>query len=151
MLLASGVGSNYSKRIVQNNPERLRIVLLFIVILVPVLGYFAGLVTSLGAAWPLALKMFATVLVVAPLAFLMGIPFPTGLATLESWEKSGVRWAWSMNAASSVLGSAVAIFLAIYLGLYQTLVVGGMLYLVAAWIFRATAERAVEKISGYSA
>lgn len=143
MLLASGLGSNYSKRIVQNNPERLRIVLLFIVILVPVLGYFAGLVSSLGPAWPLPLKMLATVVVVAPLAFLMGIPFPTGLATLESWEKSAVRWGWSMNAASSVFGSALAIFLAIYLGLYQTLVVGGLLYLVAAWIYRSTAEKAV--------
>lgn len=143
MLLASGLGSNYSKRIVQNNPERLRIVLLFIVILVPVLGYFAGLVSSLGPAWPLPVKMLATVVVVAPLAFLMGIPFPTGLATLETWEKSAVRWGWSMNAASSVLGSALAIFLAIYLGLYQTLVVGGLLYLVAAWIYRSTAEKAV--------
>lgn len=142
MLLASGLGSNYSKRIVQNNPERLRIVLLFIVILVPVLGYFAGLVSSLGPAWPLPVKMLATVVVVAPLAFLMGIPFPTGLATLETWEKSAVRWGWSMNAASSVLGSALAIFLAIYLGLYQTLVVGGLLYLVAAWIYRSTAEKA---------
>jgi hypothetical protein len=47
-----------------------------------------------------------------------------------------------MNAASSVLGSALAIFLAIYLGLYQTLVVGGLLYLVAAWIYRRTAEKA---------
>lgn len=143
MLLASGLGSNFSKRIVQNNPERLRIVLLFIVILVPVLGYFAGLVSSLGPAWPLPVKMLATVLVVAPLAFLMGIPFPTGLATLESWEKSAVRWGWSMNAASSVLGSALAIFLAIYLGLYQTLVVGGLLYLVAAWVYRSTAEKAL--------
>jgi hypothetical protein len=143
MLLASGLGSNYSKRIVQNNPERLRIVLLFIVILVPVLGYFAGLVSSVGPAWPLPVKMLSTVVVVAPLAFLMGIPFPTGLATLETWEKSAVRWGWSMNAASSVLGSALAIFLAIYLGLYQTLVVGGSLYLVAAWIYRRTAEKAV--------
>ncbi len=141
MLLASGLGSNFSKRLVQGNAERLRIVLLLIVILVPVLGYFAGLVSDLGPAWPLPVKMLATVLVVAPLAFLMGIPFPTGLASLELWEKSAVRWAWSMNAASSVLGSALAIFLAIYLGLYQTLVVGGLLYLVAAWLYRVSAER----------
>jgi hypothetical protein len=142
MLLASGLGSNYSKKLVQGNAERLRIVLLLIVILVPVLGYFAGLISNLGPAWPLPAKMLATVLVVAPLAFLMGIPFPTGLAGLELWEKSAVRWAWSMNAASSVLGSALAIFLAIYLGLYQTLVVGGLLYLAAAWVYRATAEKA---------
>jgi hypothetical protein len=142
MLLSSGLGSYFSRRIIANSPERLRIVLLLIVILVPVLGYFAGLVSGLGPAWPLAAKFLVTVLVIAPLGFLMGIPFPTGLSTLEAWDKSAVRWAWSMNAASSVLGSALAIFFAIYLGLYQTLVLGGLLYLVAAWIYRATAERA---------
>lgn len=141
MLISSGLGSFYCKRIVKNNPERLRIVLLLIVILVPVLGYFAGLVSDIGPAWPIAIKMLITVLVIAPLGFLMGIPFPTGLATLEGWDSSAVRWGWSMNAASSVLGSAMAIFFAIYLGLYQTLVLGGLLYLVAAWIYRATAER----------
>ena len=145
MLLSSGLGSFYSKRIVNNNPERLRIVLLLIVILVPVLGYFAGLASDLGPAWPLPLKMLITVALIAPLGFLMGIPFPTGLGTLEGWEKSAVRWGWSMNAASSVLGSAMAIFFAIYLGLYQTLVLGGLLYLVAAWIYRATAERATHE------
>jgi hypothetical protein len=148
MLLSSGLGSFYSKRIVNNNSERLRIVLLLIVILVPVLGYFAGLISDVGPAWPLAVKMLITVLLIAPLGFLMGIPFPTGLATLEGWEKSAVRWGWSMNAASSVLGSAMAIFFAIYLGLYQTLVLGGLLYLVAAWIYRATAERASHEQAG---
>jgi hypothetical protein len=143
MLLMSGLGSNYSKSLIQNNPERLRIVLLLIVILVPVLGYFAGLLTDVGPAWPLPLKMLATILLVGPLAFLMGIPFPTGLASLEKWEQSAVRWAWSMNAASSVFGSALAIFLAIYTGLYQTLVIGGLLYLAAAWLYRTTAERAL--------
>ncbi|WP_051669580.1 hypothetical protein [Bryobacter aggregatus] len=145
MLLSSGLGSFYSKRIVRENPERLRIVLLMIVILVPVLGFFAGLVSDVGPDWPMALKMAATVAVITPLGFLMGIPFPTGLATLEGWEKTAVRWGWSMNAASSVLGSALAIFFAIYLGLYQTLVLGGLLYLVAAWIYRKTAEKAMSR------
>jgi len=42
-----------------------------------------------------------------------------------------VRWAWSVNAASSVLGSAAAMFLAIYLGLKMTLCIGGFFYLLA--------------------
>jgi hypothetical protein len=47
-----------------------------------------------------------------------------------------VRWAWAINAASSVLGSASAMFLAIYLGLKLTLIIGGTLYL-AAWLSAA--------------
>jgi len=59
------------------------------------------------------------------------MPFPTGLARLEKWHSASVRWAWSLNAASSVLGSVAALVLAIYWGLVQTLLIGGVLYLAA--------------------
>ena len=36
----------------------------------------------------------------------MGMPFPAGLARLEEIHPQSVRWAWSLNAAPSVLGSA---------------------------------------------
>ena len=42
-----------------------------------------------------------------------------------------MRWAWSLNAAASVLGSVGALVCAIYLGLVQTLLIGGVLYLGA--------------------
>jgi hypothetical protein len=44
---------------------------------------------------------------------------------------SVVRWAWAVNAAASVLGSAAAMFLAIYFGLSMTLRLGGLCYLGA--------------------
>src|SRR5712671_581792 len=60
------------------------------------------------------LKVVMTVLLIAPAGFMMGMPFPTGLARLETWHKPSVRWAWSLNAASSVLGSVAALVCAIY-------------------------------------
>jgi hypothetical protein len=42
-----------------------------------------------------------------------------------------VRWAWSLNAASSVLGSVGALVCAIYFGLVQTLIIGGLFYFAA--------------------
>jgi hypothetical protein len=75
--------------------------------------------------------MALTVALIAPLGFVMGIPFPTGLARLEEWHAPSVRWAWSLNAASSVLGSVGALVCSIYLGLIQTMIVGGLLYLAA--------------------
>ena len=61
----------------------------------------------------------------------MGMPFPTGLKRLEDWHAPSVRWAWSLNAASSVMGSVGALVCAIYLGLVQTLMMGGLFYLAA--------------------
>jgi hypothetical protein len=43
-----------------------------------------------------------------------------------------------LNAAASVLGSAGAILLAIYLGLRATLLIGGALYLCALGVIVAT-------------
>ena len=60
-----------------------------------------------------------------------GHAVPHALRRLEEWHAPSVRWAWSLNAASSVLGSVGALMCAIYLGLAQTLIIGGLFYLAA--------------------
>ena len=70
----------------------------------------------------------------------MGIPFPTGLARLKRTSPEAIRWAWALNAAASVLGSAAAICLAIYIGLRATVLAGALLYIAAlaiVWLRRA--------------
>jgi len=75
----------------------------------------------------------------------MGVPFPAGLARMQARYPKAVRWAWSLNAAASVLGSATAIFLAIYIGLRATLLVSAGLYLSAVVVARIQ-PRAVEPL-----
>jgi hypothetical protein len=89
--------------------------------------------------------MLLTAVAIAPAAFLMGMPFPSGLRRLEKWHSASVRWAWSLNAAASVLGSAGAIVLAIYFGLQATLLAGGCLYLVAIVVLLATRPMAARR------
>ena len=100
-------------------------------ILVAILGLVTAPLLSAAVWLPMWVKFCLTVLLIAPAGFAMGMPFPSGLKRLEAWHKPSVRWAWSLNAASSVLGSVVALVCAIYLGLVQTLLVGGLLYLAA--------------------
>jgi hypothetical protein len=144
MLVSSGLGSMFSRRFLGGDLARLVPILVVVAILVGILAFAAPLVSEAGVAWPLPLKVLVTVLIIAPPAFFMGMPFPAGLHKLEAWHKPSVRWAWSLNAASSVLGSATAIFLAIYLGLRETLLVGGLLYAAAAVVMKtAKPKRAV--------
>ncbi len=100
----------------------------------------AGCWSPRAAGWPLAAKVLLTTLSVAPAALLMGMPFPSGLRRLEKRHAPSVRWAWSLNAAASVLGSASAIFLAIYIGLRSTLLVGAALYVCALLVILATRD-----------
>ncbi len=139
MLVSSGLGSFFSRRVIEESESRLIGVLLGVALVVSVLAFIAAPVSEFGVGWPLPWKIAVTVALIAPAGFLMGMPFPTGLTLLEMRFPQAVRWAWALNAAASVLGSAGAIFLAIYIGLRATLLVGGCLYVVAllvVWLQR---------------
>jgi hypothetical protein len=138
MLVASGAGSLWSRRVIASNDVRLMQVLAAIAVLVALLAFSAPVITGAAVSWPLAAKILITALTIAPAAFLMGMPFPSGLLRLEERHSPSVRWAWSLNAAASVLGSGAAIVLAIYTGLRATLLFGGALYLAALVVILST-------------
>jgi len=138
MLISSGAGSGVSGRYIGADDSKLVKALGLVAGLVVVLAGAASYVTGALVGLPLPVKMLITVLMIAPAGFMMGMPFPQGLARLELFHKPSVRWAWSLNAASSVLGSAGAIFLAIYIGLRETLLVGGLLYAGASLVVKST-------------
>ncbi|MBK5293449.1 MAG: hypothetical protein JJE04_17470 [Acidobacteriia bacterium] len=125
MLVSSGLGSYYSRG------TDVAKALAAVALLVAVMAFLLAPVAQAGVGWPLWVRMLVSVLLVAPAGFAMGMPFPSGLARLEKMHKPSVRWAWSINAASSVLGSAMAILLALYLGLRATLLIGGLMYVCA--------------------
>ena len=144
MLVWSGLGSFYSRRIIGGaHRGRLIITLTGVAAAVSAIAFAASPITEYGVGWPLEAKILVTVCLIAPAAFLMGIPFPTGLTWLEMRFPQAVRWAWALNAASSVLGSAAAIFLAIHIGLRATVLVGAGLYVCAlsvVWLQKSTVE-----------
>jgi hypothetical protein len=114
-----------------------------VAVLVGILAFLAPVIANAAIGLPLAARVVITAALIAPPAFAMGMPFPTGLARLERVHPASIRWAWALNAASSVLGSASAIFLAIYIGLRGTLLMGAVLYLLAVIVIRLTQEQRV--------
>jgi len=131
MLISSGVGSALSRRALGKDEGRLIKVLGSVALLAALLALVSSWLLGALVWLPMALKVLITVLLIAPLGLVMGMPFPTGLERLEEWHAPSVRWAWSLNAAASVLGSVGALVCSIYLGLIQTLIIGGLFYLGA--------------------
>jgi len=131
LLLASGLGSYASGRLIGEDDRRLSLALVLVVGVVVGLGALAPVVLDAGVALGVPAKCCLSVVLLFPAGFVMGMPFPCGLKRLERVHPNAVRWAWALNSASSVLGSVAAIFLAIHLGLFQTLVVGASAYLLA--------------------
>jgi hypothetical protein len=142
MLTSSGIGSYCSKLLATRSDTRLAVILASIAALTAVLAIGVTPLLGSGVGWPFWIKVAATVVFIAPVGFLMGIPFPTGLARLETRHKPSVRWAWALNAAASVLGSVGAIVLAIYLGFRETLLIGGLMYCAAMTVIRLTKKPA---------
>jgi hypothetical protein len=69
-----------------------------------------------GSGWDDGWKIAASLLFLAPLAFLMGIPFPAGLQLVSDRYERMVPWAWGVNGGASVLGAALAALTAVHLG-----------------------------------
>jgi hypothetical protein len=110
--------------------------MLYVFILPGVLNALVGL--------PFVAKLLVSAALLVPLGFAMGMPFPTGLRALASIpvpefpvagksevQENAVEWAWAMNAGSSVLGSILAMVIAIQFGLNFTLACGAVAYLTA--------------------
>jgi len=139
LLLSSGAGSLISRRWLPQTEAVWRpLIIITGIILAYVFVLPAILVHLVGMPFPLKLLVSGALLV--PLGFFMGMPFPTGLRALanRSQQKSpaadrsnAVEWAWAMNAASSVMGSVLAIVIAIQFGLNVTLACGACAYLLA--------------------
>ncbi|MGH9661866.1 MAG: hypothetical protein ACRD96_25180, partial [Bryobacteraceae bacterium] len=138
MLLSSGLGSYWSRRLLGRSDGRLGLVLGGVAALVAMVAALLGSLLDGAVGWSLPAKIAVTVALLFPAGFAMGAPFPCGLDRLEQWHKPSVRWAWSLNAAASVLGSVASIVCAIYAGLIQTLLLGGAMYLAALVVLTVT-------------
>jgi hypothetical protein len=137
MLLSSGLGSFWSRKLVGQSKMKMSLTLAGVIILIGAMAAVVSPLVSGGVGWPQGLKIAVAVLLIFPAGFAMGMPFPTGLKRLEARQQSSVRWAWSLNAAASVMGSAAAIVCSIYFGLIQTLLIGGVLYGLALVILQS--------------
>ena len=133
MLLSSGAGSVISRKWI-STPQKVWAPLLITASALIVYVWILPFILNRLVGAPFPSKLVISALLLAPLGFAMGMPFPAGLRALAaSHAASGnpIEWAWAMNAASSVLGSVLAIIIAIQFGLNVTLICGATAYLLA--------------------
>jgi len=148
-LVFAGLGSLYADRKRALPVRRL----VRVVILLPLISavYLVALpaLFRAGAGWPEAARVAASVVVLAPLAFLMGVPFPTCLQVVSDRSRELVAWAWGVNGAASVIGATVATLVAVHAGFRVVVAVALLLYLtVPLSLSRLTRTRATDECSG---
>ncbi|HXO35618.1 MAG TPA: hypothetical protein VN901_25040 [Candidatus Acidoferrales bacterium] len=138
LMLSSGAGSLFSRRwLPRTELAWMPLLLVIIALLANVFLLPGGLAAWVGFGFGYRLAICGILLI--PLGFVMGMPFPTGLRALApvsipellNREDNAVEWAWAMNAAASVLGSVLAMMIAIQFGLTVTLAGGLVAYVLA--------------------
>jgi len=112
--------------------------------LVGVIGAIIGLILLWLVVWPWLSQIFLArptfvrivmvVITLLPLALLMGIPFPCGLRILGQFPEGErhVALGWGVNGVMTVVGSVLAVTVALWSGFSSVLLVGVGAYGVAA-------------------
>ena len=125
LLLASGIGSALSARI---SGIAALLALVALALLYPlVLPWLFG--RTLGL--PLAARVVITVLSVAPVGLLMGVPFPKGIVSVGRNAPELVPWVWGVNGCASVISSILAMILSISFGFSTVLLLACATYALA--------------------
>ena len=91
--------------------------------------------------WETPWRALAAVISLAPLAVLMGIPFPLGLAWLERDAPDLVAWAWAVNGCASVIASVLAAILTLSYGITLVLWLGAGAYSLAVLVFPGKGDK----------
>lgn len=135
-LVCAGLGARFSARLAVTArwpfAAIIIIALLYVALLPSLLAQFMGL----AQGW----KMLLTLLLVGPMAFCLGMPFPLGLGTVANGTpgtEALVPWAWGINGFASVVATLLATLLAIHWGYSTVLLLAVLLYAIAAWQFPA--------------
>jgi hypothetical protein len=137
LLVASGVGSILSPRI----PWRPAV--LALAVLLAGHAVLSGLIGPSLLALPDPLPAAIVLGLVAPVGFLMGVPFARAMHALAG-SPSSVAWAWAANGSASVVSGILATMVSLAFGFGAVLGAAAVLYLVAALLapLRPAGERA---------
>jgi len=75
-------------------------------------------------------KVLIFCMVLIPMAFLMGFPFPVAIRHLSKIRKHSIPWAWAINGFFSVISTVCATILAVELGFNWVLLLAGLTYFI---------------------
>ncbi len=135
LLLSSGLGSLASTRIMRGNNNRsLVFVIGGIGALVLTYAYSITNIVSTFLPEQFIVRVLISVAILAPLGFMLGMPFPTGMRIVKTHFPSSVAWMWAINGAFSVFGAVMATTIGMLFGLSWSMVLGVVAYCVALGI-----------------
>jgi hypothetical protein len=147
LLFSAGCGSYTSSRIAVGSTWKF----VFPAILVSGLCFLAvfPVVSEVAMRWSITARIAASMAMIMPFGFFLGMPFPLGIRALSCHGTEAVAWAWGMNGLSTVVGGLVSAVFSMLFGFEITIVFALGLYVLAAFMLRNLESVASRLQNGY--
>ncbi len=145
LLVGAGIGSMCSGRLASDKIIKgITIAAAFIVAILLIYTFLLPVIFEQLLGLGLTIRLLATIVMLIPLGFCMGFPFPLGIKLLREMRmEDHIPWMWGINGICSVLGSAMTIVIAISLGFTEALLIGAFCYFLVFLVFR---KRSIKKV-----
>ncbi len=146
ILLGGGAGAAFSQKFAGDAlRSHAQACTLGVAIFAAIFGILSGPFSSLLLPLPLVARCVLVAIVLLPLGFLLGTPFPSGLRLWSAHKGEGfVPLVWALNGTASVVGSIVAAVAAKVIGFGAVLSIGAVIYLAVAGVLAMAKEKAID-------
>ncbi len=136
LLLGGGLGSLWSQTWPMGRGLSARAAFAALAVVVGALAIYKlhPLIVASTLSWPIQYRCAMAMALLLPMGFVMGTVFPTGIRVVGSWAEDLVPWMWGLNGVTSVVGSVGAMALAKLWGFGSVLLVGMVIYAMAAGV-----------------
>jgi hypothetical protein len=94
---------------------------------------------------PIAGRMLVSGLMLFPVGFFLGMPFPLGVLAIAGRPRGAVAWAWGMNGLFTVVGGLLSMLLSLRYGFNFALSFALCLYGVAFIVYRPLRDAKMEE------
>lgn len=135
-LFFAGIGSRLQPSITSRLPGGPLTATVLIAVLAIVQLFIFPWVFSVAGRVPIGGKVLIGLALIAPLALLMGVPFPWGMAALHRAKPAAVPIAWAANGFASVLSASLAVVIAMTEGFTALLALAGVIYILTGVVSR---------------
>lgn len=136
LLLAAAVGSYCSGKFNIHSDGRWHIPFLGILLTSILLLIVQQPVFEFFLQKPEIIRIIAAILMIFPIGFFLGMPFPLGILAIQHKPAGAIAWAWAMNGLFTVIGGIMSVLLSIYYGFSLTLGSAMFVYILAWLVFR---------------
>ncbi len=131
VLVFSGLGSFFSRKFISGKESAVALIFGLIIVIGMLYNLILPILFKNLLHLSTEMRIVASVLILAPLSFLMGMPFPTGVRALSEKHQQFIPWAWAVNSIFTVFGSVFCVFLSLSFGFSFSWYLALVCYLLA--------------------